>query len=35
MDFFGFYTYGEIGPHERGGAAYFHNDTYVVLLIGW
>lgn len=30
----GFYAYGEIGPLERGGAARFHNHTFVSLLLG-
>lgn len=34
MQFFGFYTYGEIGPLKRGGPTVYHNDSYVVLVIG-
>lgn len=34
MGVFGFYTYGEIGPLIRGGATIYHNDTYVVLVLG-
>ncbi len=34
MNIFGFYTYGEIGPLVRGGATIYHNDTYVVLVLG-
>lgn len=30
----GFYTYGEIGPLERGRPARFHNETFFNLVIG-
>lgn len=30
----GFYTYGEIAPSHPNGAAQFHNETFVTLLLG-
>ncbi|NEZ57162.1 FIST signal transduction protein [Adonisia turfae] len=30
----GFYTYGEIAPSRTHGAAQFHNETFVTLLLG-
>ena len=30
----GFYTYGEIGPLQRGKPARFHNETFISLLLG-
>ena len=30
----GFYTYGEIAPHERGGDTDFHNQTFIAVLLG-
>ncbi len=31
---FGFYTYGEIAPFQAGQATQYHNDTFVVVLLG-
>ena len=31
---FGFYTNGEIAPVQPGGMTYFHNETFVTLLLG-
>ena len=30
----GFYGYGEIAPLEARGPSFFHNETFVVLLLG-
>ena len=30
----GFYSYGEIGPAWNGGGSFFHNETFVVILLG-
>lgn len=30
----GFYTYGELAPLQQGGANYYHQETFVTLLIG-
>lgn len=30
----GFYANGEIGPYRNGGETYFHNETFVTLLLG-
>lgn len=30
----GFYTYGEIAPQRTGGTTRYHNDTFVLLLMG-
>jgi hypothetical protein len=30
----GFYTFGEIAPIHQGGATFFHNTTFVTLLLG-
>ncbi len=30
----GFYTYGEIGPHEPGTQTQFHNQTFIAVLLG-
>lgn len=30
----GFYTNGEIAPQQQKGATYFHNETFVTLLLG-
>jgi hypothetical protein len=32
--FFGFYTYGEIGNFDPAGPVHYHNDTYVVVVLG-
>lgn len=34
LPLFGFYGYGEIGPLEPQGRAYFHNETFVSLVLG-
>ncbi len=34
VPFFGFYSYGELAPAQNGGAAQFHNKTFVVLFLG-
>ena len=34
LNIFGFYTYGEIGPLTPRGSTVYHNDTYVVLVLG-
>lgn len=31
---FGFYTNGEIAPLQRNGVTYFHNETFVTMLLG-
>lgn len=30
----GFYTYGEIAPLQKNGKPFFHNTTFITLLIG-